>query len=322
MAWATKPTGNHHLKLVLAATITVFFWFLYRLGLPKNLNSVSQIEPALPGKTNREDGVPGVHPDVLSDEAAMQFCTNFRLEPVSRSRASKRKIFDLLLINTELELLDVRLGQMSPGVDYFIILESDKTFTDHPKPLFIQENWSRFAAYHDKIIRRTMDLTTGAFKNSWDREAASRNAMYDQVVPYLTGDQAANHDDVLLVSDVDEMFKPEVLKALRNCAVPDKVTAVSRMYYYSFQWLQEKAWPHPQATLYKGANQTILPDLLRKHSGNHFVFEDGGWHCSYCFSTLAEMVKKITSFSHTELDLPQYKDPVKIIDRVRHGKDM
>jgi beta-1,4-mannosyl-glycoprotein beta-1,4-N-acetylglucosaminyltransferase len=326
MGWAAKPTGNHHLKFILAATAIVFFWFLYRLGLGpdprERLSNIAHGKPAVHGSPNHYDGVPGTHPDVLSEEAARQFCTNLRLEPFPRSRAAKRKIYDLLLINTELELLDIRLGQMSPGVDYFVILESDTTFTGQTKPLFVQESWPRFTGYHGQMIRRTMDLTTGAFKNSWAREGASRNAMYDQVVPYLTGDQAAGVDDILLVSDVDEMFKPEVLKALRNCDVPDKVTAMSRMFYYSYQWLQDKAWPHPQATRYKGENATILPDALRKHSKDHFVFAEGGWHCSYCFSTLAEMVKKITSFSHTELDRPEFKDPLKIIDRVRHGKDM
>ncbi|KAB5585182.1 family 17 glycosyltransferase [Coniochaeta sp. 2T2.1] len=325
MTWTTKPTGGHHLKLILAATAVVFLWLLYRLGLPQSpeqhLGGIPDSKPA--GENgNGYNSILGMHPDVLSEEAAQQFCTNFRLEPFPRAQAGRRKIYDLLLINTELELLDVRLGQMSPGVDYFVILESDRTFTDQAKPLFVQDNWSRFAKYHRQMIRRTMDRTTGAFQDTWAREGASRNAMYDQVVPYLTGEQAANRHDIVLVSDVDEMFKPEVLKALRNCDVPDKVTAMSRMFYYSFQWLQDKSWPHPQATVYKGENETILPNTLRKHSDSHFVFPEGGWHCSYCFSTLAEMIKKITSFSHTEMDRPEFKDPLKIIDRVRHGKYM
>jgi beta-1,4-mannosyl-glycoprotein beta-1,4-N-acetylglucosaminyltransferase len=169
MGWAAKPTGNHHLKFILAATAIVFFWFLYRLGLGpdprERLSNIAHGKPAVHGSPNHYDGVPGTHPDVLSEEAARQFCTNLRLEPFPRSRAAKRKIYDLLLINTELELLDIRLGQMSPGVDYFVILESDTTFTGQTKPLFVQESWPRFTGYHGQMIQRTMDLTTGAFKN-------------------------------------------------------------------------------------------------------------------------------------------------------------
>jgi len=322
MGWAITTTGSHQPKFILAVTAILVFWFLYPLSHAQEHITIPYGQPTLHVDPSHNHMIPDAHSDVLSEDAAQHFCTNFRLEPISRSQASKRKIYDLLLINTELELLDIRLGQMSPGVDYFVILESDRTFTDQIKPLFVHESWPRFAAYHSKMIRRTMDLTTDSFENSWARKGASRNAMYEQVVPYLNDEHAATLDDILLVSDVDEMFKPEVLKAMRNCAVPDKVTVMSRMFYYSYQWLQDTAWPHPQATLYKGENDTILPNTLRGHSDSHFVFPDGGWHCSYCFSTLEEMVKKITSFSHTELDRPDFKDPVKIIDRVRHGKDM
>ena len=336
MGVMAKPTANHQLKYLTAAALVVFFWFVYRLGVHHDardrLDRIVAHGGAAGGTAqpygvepthyaDKTPVVPGAHPDVMTAEAAAQYCANFRLEPFPREQAVKRKIYDLLLVNTELEMLDVRLGQMAAGVDYFVLLESDKTFTDKPKPLFVHENWGRFAPYHAQMIRRTMDLTTGAFNDTWQREGASRNAMYDQVIPFLTGEQAARTDDILLVSDVDEMFKPETLKALRNCAVPAKVTAMSRMFYYSFQWLQDGGWSHPQATLYK-ANDTILPDVLRKHTDQHFSFAEGGWHCSYCFSNLAEIVGKITSFSHTELDRPEFKDPVKIVDRVRHGRDM
>ena len=259
---------------------------------------------------------------VLSEEKALPYCANYRLNPLPREKAAKRKIYDLLLFNTELDMLDIRLGQMAPAVDYFVILEGNKTFTNKDKPLLVQDNWSRYKPYHSKMIRRTMDFKTNEFKDSWTRENAIRNAMYDQVVPFLTGDQAPQIDDVLLVSDLDELFKPEILTALRNCDIPQLITAESRMYYYSFQWLQALVWPHPQATLYKGPEDTIRPDDVRYHGKEYHVFPDAGWHCSYCFRTMAEMVKKIGSFSHTELDKPEYTDPLKIIDRVRRGSDM
>ncbi len=326
-----SAVASHQLKFVAAGAFLVLLWFGYRLGLHGGGNGGQrlgqlvhggpQFEPAhytAPAGRNHS-----AHADVLSLEAAAQFCANFRLAPLAREEAAARRIYDLLLVNTELEMLDVRFGQMSAGVDYFVVLEADRTFTDKPKPLFVQDNWARFAAYHGQIIRRTMDLGADSFKDTWGRETASRNALYEQVVPFLTGDEAAAAGDVLLVSDVDEMFKPETLRALRNCDVPDLVTARSRMFYYSFQWLQDQTWDHPQATLYQGpAGTTRLPNDVRAHSDGGFVFPDGGWHCSYCFSTLAEIIEKIISFSHTEMDQPQFKDPVKIIDRVRNGKDM
>lgn len=265
----------------------------------------------------------GLPDNVLPEADVAQYCANYRLEPFDESRRGQRKVYDLLLVNTELEMLELRLGQMSPHVDYFVIIESDKTFTDHPKPLHVRENWARFAPWHDKMILRTMDLNAlgGGGALTWDRERASRNAMFTQGIPGLAGPQAARLDDVLLVSDVDEIPKPAALKALRNCAIPARTSLHSDFYYYSFQWLSREDWGHPQATTYQGAGATVLPDDLRGNAGE-LRLRHAAWHCSYCFGSIREMVGKVTSFSHTELDKAEFKDPEKILQRVRSGKDL
>jgi beta-1,4-mannosyl-glycoprotein beta-1,4-N-acetylglucosaminyltransferase len=225
-----------------------------------------------------------------------------------------------MLINTELEWLEIRMGQMADQVDYFVIIESDKTFTDQAKPLYVRENWDKFKKYHHKMILHTLDIEGVEFENTWAREAFSRNAMYDQVIPELEGEQEAFQGDVILVSDVDEIPRPDVIKALRNCDFPQEVTLHTKMYYYGFQWQQRADWAHPQATYYN-LDKTILPDDLRSTHNGADVF-NAGWHCSYCFPTVEEMVTKIKSFSHTEMDREEFTDKDKIVARVRNGKDM
>ncbi len=56
------------------------------------------------------------------------------------------------MINTEIDWLEVRLDTLYNYVDYFIIVESGKTFTGLDKPLVVKENLGRFAAYNDKIV--------------------------------------------------------------------------------------------------------------------------------------------------------------------------
>lgn len=224
-----------------------------------------------------------------------------------------------MIINTELEWLEIRMGQMTSQVDYFVIIESTKTFTDEDKPLYVRDNWDRYAKYHHKMILHTLDTTNADFSDAWSRERFSRNAMYDQVIPKLTGDQEAYQGDVILVSDVDEIPRPDALKALRNCEFPTTVTLHTKMYYYSFQWLKRGDWPHPQATFYN-REKTVLPQDLRTSNGGNLY--NAGWHCSYCFSTVEEMATKINSFSHAELNREEFKDPDKIVGRVRGGRDM
>lgn len=320
-----KALANHQIKFLAAASALVLIWFFYLHGLPGDgyLSGFPNLQSGAVPKTHHgAGGIEGLHPDVLDLDAAQQLCSNFRLPDFPRDRVRERKVYDLLLINTEIELLEIRLGQMAPYIDYFIILESDRTFTDKQKPLYVEENWDLFKPYHKQMIRRTMDLTTGDFQNAWNRESASRNAMFSQVVPFLTGDQEAHEDDVLLVSDVDELFKPATVQVLRNCNAPQRVTASSKLMYYSYQWLSNANWDHPQATVYRGekGKDTVLPDDLRHNAGDYKFFE-GAWHCSYCFSTIKELAGKITSFSHTEMDKPEFKDPKRVLERVRNGID-
>lgn len=258
----------------------------------------------------------------LPIERAAEFCSKRRYEPF-KERHRRRKIYDLILFNTELDWLEIRMGEMYDNVDYFIIVEGERTFSAQPKPLTMKANWNRFAPYHDKMIRHTLnDSELSPSSTTWERETFSRNAMFNQVIPFLTGDATASISDVILVSDVDEIPRPDALQTLRNCDFPPNLTLMSRMYYYSFQWLSRDSsdWPHPQATYYRGV-ETINPQDLRMEDHPNKLY-NGAWHCSYCFSRLDEIVKKIASFSHSELNLPEFKDRSAILEKVRHGLDL
>lgn len=83
-------------------------------------------------------------------------------------------------------MLELRIGQMYPPVEYFVILESDVTFTGNLKPLYIRENWDLFSAFHDEMTLRTVDMSgLKEDPSSWDREHLPRNSMLDQVAPFL-----------------------------------------------------------------------------------------------------------------------------------------
>ena len=98
----------------------------------------------------------------------------------------------------------------------------------------------------------------------------------------LTGAQAPNEGDVLLVGDIDEMPRVETLTALRNCAFPPRVTLRIQTYYYSYQWLHRgEMWHHPQATYFNGTN-TVRPGSLRVDKADEELFMSG-WHCDSCF---------------------------------------
>lgn len=318
-------THNRVRFLILGILAVSIFLFIVHLSGPSGWKSDHHIgipfsNPLAPTHPPQTSGA--TDQGYLPIERAAEFCSKRRFQPF-KERHRRRKIYDLILFNTELDWLEIRIGEMYHNVDYFVIVEGEKTFSAQPKPLTMKDNWQRFAPYHDKIIRHTLnDSELSPSSTTWQRETFSRNAMFKQVIPFLTGDATASIGDVILVSDVDEIPRPDALQTLRNCDFPPNLTLMSRMYYYSYQWLSRDSpdWPHPQATYYRGA-ETIEPQDLRMGDHPNRLY-NGAWHCSYCFSRLDEIVEKIASFSHSELNLPEYKDRSVILERVRNGLDL
>ncbi|KAL9130487.1 MAG: hypothetical protein Q9217_001359 [Psora testacea] len=253
---------------------------------------------------------------------AQDFCQRRRWDVYS-TRDRRRKIYDLFLINTELDSLEIRLHELNQEVDYFIVLESATSFQQSPKPLYLQQNLSRFQAFEHKIIHRILDDSgvNIAKDDTWEHERFTRNALFDQVMLSLTGPQAPNLSDVLLVGDIDEIPRVSTLTALRNCAFPPRVTLRSQMYYYSYQWLHRgEQWHHPQATYFDGEN-TVRPEELRGGRADAELYSSG-WHCSSCFSTMEDLKNKITSFSHKDYNQPYFLDSERLLQKVRWGEDL
>lgn len=260
----------------------------------------------------------------LSLREASNVCQRRRWEPYA-TRDKRRKVYDLFLINTELDFLEIRLNELESEVDYFVILESATTFQMNPKPLYLKDKLSQFQKFQHKIIHRVLDDT--ALKkipkdDTWEHERFTRNALFDQVMVSLTGPQAPSQGDVLLIGDVDEIPRIATLTALRNCAFPPRVTLRTQMYYYSYQWLHRgDLWHHPQATYYDGPEKTVRPESLRMDEADAELYMSG-WHCSSCFGTMADLKNKITSFSHKHYNQPYFLDTKRLLDKVRRGEDL
>jgi len=247
------------------------------------------------------------------------------------AKDGRRKVYDLSMINNELDWLEIRLNTTYDHVDYFVLVEGTKTFTGLDKPLAIKGNWDRFVPYQSKIIYHQLEYPDNFDpQRTWDREDLQRDATFQQVFPKLKGAQKPNYGDVLVVADVDEIPRPETLVVLRTCDFPRRLTLRSRFHYYSFQFLHRgEEWRHPQATYYQGS-RTILPVNLRNGDGapQPLVYWEKGdlwnaaWHCSSCYETIEGFLRKLSSFSHVWMNQDQYRNRDRIAHRVRNGKDL
>ena len=193
--------------------------------------------------------------DLNSSDMRRNLCRRHNWKPYdSKNRQSSRRVYDLFMVNTELEWLEIRLNTTYDYVDYFIIVESQKTFTNRDKPLIIRDNLEKFGAYRDKIIYHQLEIPEGFHSDrdnpAWAWEDLQRNAMYDQVLVRLKGNQAPVEGDVIIVADVDELVRPETITVLKACDYPPRLNLRSEFYYYSFQFRHTgEQWAHPQATL-------------------------------------------------------------------------
>lgn len=138
--------------------------------------------------------------------------------------SSARRIFDCFIFYNELDILDIRLNTLDPLVDYFVLVESTHTFTGQPKELIYAKNNRRFKKFHDKIIHVVVDDMPRQAETTFVREAHQRSAIGRGLVE-------AGPDDLVLVSDVDEIPKPELLQdALKTAS--GKITYFEGVYYH------------------------------------------------------------------------------------------
>ncbi|KAF2163155.1 glycosyltransferase family 17 protein [Zasmidium cellare ATCC 36951] len=259
------------------------------------------------------------------------------------SPSPEKKLYDLILLSTELDWLEIRLNTLGPYVSYFVILESPTTFTGQPKPTLLDDpvHWNRFRNFHQQIIHRIVEDPVNSTR-AWDHEDFFRNALLTSTFPTLEGTKAEpKKGDVLLVSDVDELIRPETAVLLNTCEIPRRLTLMSQFFYYSFQWRHiGPPWPHPQATTYMGSmEETLRPNDLRmdilppssifslpfsslRRWYDRATLQDAGWHCSSCFATVAEFQTKMSSFSHKSLNTEENRDAGTIVERVRKGEDL
>jgi beta-1,4-mannosyl-glycoprotein beta-1,4-N-acetylglucosaminyltransferase len=106
----------------------------------------------------------------------------------------------------ELDLLEIRLIELSELVDRFVLVEATRTHTGFQKPLYFADNKSRFASFLDRIIHVIVDDLPGEGNpDPYFSDMMQRNAI-------MRGLDRAEPGDRVLVSDLDEIPKSPLLR--------------------------------------------------------------------------------------------------------------
>jgi hypothetical protein len=222
------------------------------------------------------------------------------------------KIIDCLTFFNELELLRLRIKILEDHVDHFIIAEAHQTFTGIPKICLLNQEHAPDIINHPKVTIVTIDLPANI--SAWERENMQRDALG---VPALN--LASSHDDIILLSDIDEIPSPEAIKLAVNELNQNskKVLLVfeQRLFYFrlNYELIASKKLPWLGTTAAKATSQINMGRMratgrnLRGRKHRHLNDKSfarkriplGGWHFSYMGDNRL-LSRKLESFSHQE----------------------
>ncbi len=209
-----------------------------------------------------------------------------------------KRVFDCFIFFNELDLLDIRLEECFDSVDLFVICEATKTFRDAPKPLFFAENKARYARYQDKIRHVIVDdMPTGG--DPWQREFFQRNAL-------KRGFHDANPEDIIIISDCDEILNPAMLRYVRDHRGYFLFDMPMYQFYLNMMavpngWNKPFAYSyylHDRVPDYNRIRQ-VPEQIFEQFAGDNHRLSPGGWHFTF-LGGAGKVIEKIRAYSHAE----------------------
>ncbi|XP_073006519.1 uncharacterized protein [Typha latifolia] len=229
-------------------------------------------------------------------------------------RETPRRVFDAVLFSNELDILAIRWNELSPYVSEFVLLESNSTFTGLGKQLHFAKNRHLFKFAESRL---TYGMVGGRFvkgENPFVEESYQRVAL-DQLIRIA----GIMDDDLLIMSDVDEIPSGHTIDLLRWCdEIPDKIHLQLRNYLYSFEfYLDNDSW---RASVHRYQTGKTRYAHFRQTDD---LLADSGWHCSFCFRHIDDFVFKMKAYSHVDrVRFAYYLNPARIQAVICKGADL
>ena len=233
-------------------------------------------------------------------------------------------IYDCFQFFNELDLLEVRLEELYPVVDKFVICESTKTFSGNDKELRYLKHIDRYKKYQDKIKYIVYDnfdrSKIWTYQDNWILENDQRRYL-------LNGIDMRNlkDDDLILSSDLDEIPKRSVIENIKKDFFrnPEKyqtpITICSQMFYGKLTYKVVE----PEEHLNWRGTVLITGRILKSNTDLQYyrnyslqcktcfpsLENNGSWHFSYMGSA-QDIIYKIESYAHQESNTVEIKNKI------------
>ena len=225
-------------------------------------------------------------------------------------------------------ILDLRLNILNNYVDKFVIAEATKDHTGKDKKLnFNINNFSKFKNKITYINVEDMPTNLKFYKKNWPvhhlRDQHQRNAL-------ARGYENSSDDDLIMISDIDEIPDPEKIKIFdiknkyacfiqKNFQSKINLLNISDKNWMGTKIIKKKNIKSPQ---WLRNIKTAKPPFWKfyKPRQPQLIYE-GGWHFSFLKNPKG-ISKKIQSYSHSEYNKSTYTDEKKIAERINNRTDI
>lgn len=245
-------------------------------------------------------------------------------------------VYDCIPFFNELDILNLRLHILDPLVDKFIIEESTVTFSGAPKELCFEKNKNLFQDFLPKIEYIVVD-NSPIDATTHERDNFQKNALAKGLVN-------ADDDDVIILSDVDEIPNPKTLKEIIDHFDPDKIYHLAQRMFYCYLNMEEVSgkllsitgeFPEVERKMWLGTkvfSKKNIPEsgIIRMRESSVTLpiavrVADGGWHFGYMGSNKESDVSKrigdkVVAAAHQEYNNQDVLAEAR--DRLLLGQDM
>ncbi|KAL5519436.1 hypothetical protein ACEPAH_1119 [Sanghuangporus vaninii] len=233
----------------------------------------------------------------------------------SMLESTEQQIWDAIILDaptaSEIDLLEIRLNELDNVVDKVFIVESNRTINGTPKGFYWDDRrWEeRFLPFHTKIVYRAVPAPRIDSLRSPSPEAWSARLRSEMNSLLRTRSSNTRRPPVVLFSAPDEIPAAHTMRLLRDCKFPSPLHLQMRKFLYSFEWPSPpvgSGWDSWRAQVHVWDVGTRLEALgrgearlARRHTEysrervSEFALADAGWHCTYCYKNLEDIIAKM-----------------------------
>ena len=235
-------------------------------------------------------------------------------------------LIDAFTYFNEKELVELRLKYLNSIVDYFVVIESNITFTGKEKkwnfPEVLKNNLKEFS---HKIQYHQLNIKLEEIKNEeswiidnikgddfWRIENFQRNYIKKACKNF-------SDDDILIISDLDEIPSKNKINFILASDFK-KIAPEQYLFHLDCNYLRLESWRGSIVTTMGVCNEHS-PQKFRTLRNRISHFTNAGWSFS-SFGGYKRVKEKIESYAHSEHNNEKFKNPEHIAHCQRTGADL